>query len=146
MRNLADRLLRAPTVELLGSAVPVADHVVLVAHEHRVVRHRQEIGLLAQHRLSGLVSLHQQRGDADGGNGDDAAGKGRCLVLGAVRDGEREQRQRHAADTDGQKLAVVTEIGGDEDHQDIEHRHRHSEGREGVDGKNRDREQYGRGR
>src|SRR5262249_20159430 len=47
--DLADRLLSVPSVQFLGAAIPVGDHVVHIAHEDRIVREVKEASLLAQH-------------------------------------------------------------------------------------------------
>jgi hypothetical protein len=54
--SLADRLLAVPPVEPLGTAIPISDDVVHVAHENRVMREVEEAGLLSQHRF-GLLAL-----------------------------------------------------------------------------------------
>src|SRR5262249_34243818 len=46
----SDRILHRPAVQLLGSAIPVSDSIVHVAHENRVVREIQQAGLLGSFR------------------------------------------------------------------------------------------------
>ena len=48
MRDLANRLLCRPPVQLFGAAVPVGDDVMHVTHENGVVREIEEVGLLPQ--------------------------------------------------------------------------------------------------
>ncbi len=59
--DLADRLLRRPSVQFLGAAIPVGDDVVHAVHENRIVREIEEAGLVAQPRLRRLA-LHGEIG------------------------------------------------------------------------------------
>jgi hypothetical protein len=61
MRDPTDRLFAFPTIEVLGAAVPVRDHVVHVADENRIVREIEELGLLAVCPGEPLDPPHQPR-------------------------------------------------------------------------------------
>jgi hypothetical protein len=48
MSDSPDSLVLFPAVLFLSAAIPIGDHVVHVAHEYRVMRKGEELGLFAQ--------------------------------------------------------------------------------------------------
>src|SRR6185312_171405 len=57
MGDLSHRLVAAPAVERLGTAVPVGDNVAIVADKYAVMAEIQKPGLLAQNSLGPLEIL-----------------------------------------------------------------------------------------
>jgi len=51
MRDLADSLLCLPSVQLLGTTVPIGYYVIHIANEDGVMCKVEKSGLLAQHLL-----------------------------------------------------------------------------------------------
>ena len=77
VRDLAERLVCAPAVQLLGAAVPIGDDVVHVAHQDRVVRKVKKAGLPHQRCGGFLIPQREERGNADGEQAHQAPQKGR---------------------------------------------------------------------
>src|ERR1700730_13964743 len=61
MRDLAERLVPSPSIELLGAAIPVGDLVARIADENRVVREFEELHLLTLQFLQIAQSPHEAR-------------------------------------------------------------------------------------
>ena len=55
MGDFADRLVPAPAIELLGTAIPVSDDVIHVADENRVVGKIEQPSPFTQRHVGRLI-------------------------------------------------------------------------------------------
>jgi hypothetical protein len=143
MRDLADRLVRPPSIELLSAAVPVGDDIVRIANENRIVREVEEASLIAQQHVSGLVLHGEESRGSDRREAHQAPDKSR--VCGeAMRQQIAHHRQCHASQSYEQNSPPLQKVGGHQHNNDVENGNSNIERRHRVDNENRDC-QCGRG-